>query len=211
MQFFGGKILMTGAAAAAMAAVLLFSLGGASTTVGLETDVAPGLDVTIAASEGSVALGGFVTISVTVVDGNGDPLADTECSFSIVSQPGDDAVVGQAPVFTDGAGNVSTTLNVGSTAGEIEIEANCGGTTVSVEIEAGDDGDADDADDVVDVGDDDDAAAPPASLPDTGNGGYAYGISSMRVALIALLAGLGFAFVGAGLLTGRLGGQRARG
>lgn len=208
MQFFGGKILMTGAAAAAMAAVLLFSLGGASTTVGLETDVAPGLDVTIAASEGSVALGGFVTISVTVVDGNGDPLADTECSFSIVSQPGDDAVVGQAPVFTDGAGNVSTTLNVGSTAGEIEIEANCGGTTVSVEIEAGDDGDADD---VVDVGGDDDAAAPPASLPDTGSGGYVDAIGSMRGALIALLAGLGVAFVGAGLLTGRLGGQRARG
>ena len=196
MMLVSKKMLATGAAVATMAAVLLFSLGGASTTAGLETDVPISPDVTIAASDGSVVLGAFVTVSVTVVDDNGDPLADTECSFSIVSQPGDDALVGQAPVLTDGAGNASTTLNVGSTPGEIEIEADCGGTTASVSV-------------VAEAGDE--PAAPPASLPDTGNGGYVDAIGSMKVALIALLAGLGAAFVGASMLTGRLGGKRTRG
>ena len=203
MNLFGGKLLVTGGFVFTLAGLLLFGLGGAATTIGLETDIPPPGAVTVAASDSTPTVGETVTVSVTVVDANGDPVGDADCTFSIASQPGTDDSVDGAPVTTDSAGNASTSLNVGSTAGTIEVQADCGGITASVSVVAGTSsgGGGEAAPPPASLPD----AAPPASLPDTGSGGVVDDGQSMRAIVIALLAGFGVMLAGAGILVGRLG------
>ena len=198
MNLFNGKLQLAGGFVFTLAGLLLFGLGGAATTIGLETDVPPPGAVTVAASDSTPTVGATVTVSVTVVDANGDPVGDADCTFSVVSQPGTDASVDDAPVTTDSAGNASISLNVGSTAGTIEVEADCGGITASVSVVAGtasasaSDGEGE-------------AAAPPASLPDTGSGSVVDEGQSLRGIFVALLAGFGVMLAGTGIFVGRLG------
>ena len=198
MNLFSGKLLLAGGFVFTLAGLLLFGLGGAATTIGLETDVPPPGAVTVAASDPTPTVGATVTVSVTVVDANGDPVGDADCTFSVVSQPGTDASVDGAPVTTDSAGNASTSLNVGSTAGTIEVQADCGGITASVSVVAGTSTGASD-------GGGGEAAAPPASLPDTGSGGVVDEGRSLRGIFVALLAGFGVMLAGTGIFVGRRG------
>ena len=199
MNLFNGKLQLAGGFVFTLAGLLLFGLGGAATTIGLETDVPPPGAVTVAASDSTPTVGATVTVSVTVVDANGDPVGDADCTFSVVSQPGTDASVDDAPVTTDSAGNASISLNVGSTAGTIEVQADCGGITASVSVVAGT------STGTSSGGGGGEAAAPPASLPDTGSGGVVDEGQSLRGIFVALLAGFGVMLAGTGIFVGRLG------
>jgi hypothetical protein len=116
----------------------------------------PAGSVVLAAGDATPGLGVEVAVTATVLDSSGLPAAGVACTFHIAQQPGGDASVDPGPVTTDAAGNVSTRLQTGSTAGTIAVEAVCGelSALVSVVASAGQEG----------------AAPPPASLPDTGVG-----------------------------------------
>lgn len=49
----------------------------------------------------------------------------------------------------------------------------------------------------------DDVAAPPASLPNAGNGGFGEGVGTAKLMLVVLLAGLGLSLAGAGSIAAR--------
>ncbi|OGO50372.1 MAG: hypothetical protein A2148_12410 [Chloroflexi bacterium RBG_16_68_14] len=106
----------------------------------------------LAARDTTPDLGEEVAITASVLDENGEAAAGVECTFTIAEQPGDDAGVDPGPFTTDADGNVSTTLNTGSAEGAITVEATCGELSALVSVVAGA------------------AAAPPASLPETGSG-----------------------------------------
>ena len=112
----------------------------------------PGGSVVLAAEKTTADLGEDVAVTATISDQNGDPAAGVDCTFSISGQPGDDASVDAGPFTSDAAGNVSTTLNTGSTEGTIVVAVDCGELSAQVSVVAGT------------------AAAPPASLPSTGIG-----------------------------------------
>jgi hypothetical protein len=178
----------------ALAALLVFGLG-ASTTVGLETDVeAPKEPDSIALGvDGNFfGPGQEIDVTVNVLDAGAQPVAGATCTFSILSQPGDDASIYPGPVTSDAAGNARTRLQVGTTGGTVEIAAACGDATNTLSLEV--------------EGNSDDAAEPPASLPDSGAGPN--DSDSMRAVLVALLAGIGLSTAGTGLLVGRLGRRR---
>lgn len=111
--------------------------------------------VVLGAGDTTPVLGDEVTVTATVLDENGDPQAGVACTFSIAQQPGSDASVDPGPFTSSASGDVSTTLNVGSTAGTVAVEATCGELSASVSVLAS----AGEA-----------PALPPASLPDTGAG-----------------------------------------
>lgn len=110
----------------------------------------------LAAGETTPVVGEDVEVTAAVLDENGQPVVGAECTFSIGQQPGNDASVEAGPFTTDAAGNVSTTLNAGSTAGQIVVEASCGQLSAQVTLtaQAAASGTT--------------PAAPPASLPGTG-------------------------------------------
>ena len=127
----------------------------------------PGGTVVLAATDTSAVLGEEVGVTATVQDANGVPASGVECTFSIADQPGNDASVDAGPVTTDAAGNVSSTLNTGSAAGDIVVEVTCGELSAQVSVVAGTE------------------AAPPASFPETGAETDAGGVSWAFWALIA--------------------------
>ena len=108
--------------------------------------------VVLAAEDATPGLGVAVDVTATVLGENGLPAEGVACTFRIAQQPGDGASVDPGPVTTDAAGNVSTSLQTGSTAGTIAVEAQCGELSALVSVVA------------------EGAAPPPASLPDTGIG-----------------------------------------
>ena len=91
-------------------------------------------NVVLAAADATPDLGEEVTLTAAVLDENAEPLAGVECTFSIARQSGDDAAVEAGPFTTDANGNVSTTLDTGSTAGTIVVEANCGELSAQVSL-----------------------------------------------------------------------------
>jgi hypothetical protein len=125
----------------------------------------PTLDVKV--SDENPSTGEDVEVTAEVLDANGNPVVGAECTFSIASQPGDDATVDAGPVATDAEGHATTTLHTGSTAGTIEVEADCDGLTqvLAVEVGAG------------------------VTAPGTGSGGQSPSASSsLWLALAALVA-----------------------
>ena len=133
-------------------------------------------NVVLAAADATPDLGEEVTLTAAVLDENAEPLAGVECTFSIASQPGDDAAVDPGPLTTDTNGNVSTTLDTGSAEGTIVVEANCGELSAQVSLVAG----------AAEPPASQPGAEPPASLPDTGSGA---GSSSAGWPIWALMAG----------------------
>jgi hypothetical protein len=198
MKFLSGKLFAVAGVALAITGLLAFSVMAPGSTVGLETDVEPppsypdAVTIQIAADHVAPVVGETVSISVDVQGANGDPVAGELCTFSIASQPGTDASVDAGPVTTDANGGASTTLNVGSTAGTIEVAAQCGDVSASVSVVAS----AAEA-----------PAQPPASLPNSGSGGYLNQTGPARVLLISLLGALGVTLAGGGIMAAR---QRRR-
>ena len=142
----------------------------------------PGGSVVLSAGATALDVGDEVALTATVLDQDGTPAAGVECTFSIADQPGADAAVDAGPFTTDAAGNVSTTLDAGSTAGTIAVEANCGELSAQVSVVASEA-----------------AAPPPASYPETGVGEDGGGLNWAFWALIAAgaiagLSGLGLAW-----------------
>jgi hypothetical protein len=88
-----------------------------------------------------------------VQDANGDPLAGVTCGLEITQQPGTTTTLDDTQATTGETGSATATLNVGETDGTIKVEATCNGVTGTLTLAA------------------EAAAAPPASLPDTGAGG----------------------------------------
>ena len=132
-------------------------------------------NVVLTAGDATPELGEEITLNAAVLDESGEPLVGVECTFSIVEQPGGDASVDAGPFTTDADGNVSTTLDTGSTAGAIVVEANCGELSAQVSLVAGAAAPPASQPD----------AEPPASLPETGGGG---GSSSAGWAIWAIVA-----------------------
>ena len=129
-------------------------------------------------SDSTPDLGDAVEVTATVLDASGHPLADVECTFRIAEQPGSDASVDGGPFTTDSEGNVSTTLDTGSSDGTIAVEASCGELTALVSVAAG-------------ASVPPPAAEPPASLPDTGSGGGGNGVPWHYWLIAAAVVGLG--------------------
>lgn len=140
-------------------------------------------NVVLAAEDTTPDLGEEIAVTATLRDENGDPVADAQCIFSIAEQPGEDASVAPGPFTTDAGGNVSTTLDTGSTGGTIVVEAACGELSALVSVTAG----------AAAAPPGSIPAAPPASLPDTGSGGESGGTGWALWALIAagVVVGLG--------------------
>jgi hypothetical protein len=128
--------------------------------------------VTVEISDDNVVVGDDVDVTAAVVDENGDPVVGEDCTFSIVSQPGDDASVDEGPVTTDDAGQAISTLSVGSTAGTVQVQAECGAFTQVLDV-----------------------VVAPESLPVTGGGTG----SASQTWLVALLAAAGAVALAGGL------------
>ena len=194
MKTMNGRLVVIAGVALALAGLLAFSLATPSTALGGEEGTGLQTDVdlpttTISADDANVSVGGQTNVTVNIVDGAGNPVAGTECTFSITSQPGTDASVDAGPVTTDANGDATTTVQVGSTEGQIDVEATCGGETVTVSVVAG-----------AGAGG---AAAPPASLPAAGAEGVSSTGGSASTLLVMLLAALGVTLTGAGLIAVR--------
>jgi hypothetical protein len=67
--------------------------------------------------------GSTVDVTCTVRDTSGSPVAGEPCTFTIVSQPGNDASIGSLSVTrtTNSQGVAVATLNTGSTPGTIAV------------------------------------------------------------------------------------------
>jgi hypothetical protein len=125
----------------------------------------PGGGITLETSETSTDTGGDTLLTCSVFEEDGPPVANVLCTFTIVSEPGNDAAVGSKTVskLTNAQGIATTNLYVGSTPGIIVIEAESRGdtSTVLVTVEG-------------------EASSPPQSPvsniqpPSTGSGGLAH-------------------------------------
>jgi len=183
MKLRSGRFLAISGVALAVVGLLGFSLMAPTASIGQVTDVPPTTvdDVEAQPSNANPGLGDDVTIDVTVLDAAGDPVADTDCTVSITSQPGTDASVTTPDVTTDADGTASATVNVGNTSGTVEVKVDCGGVTALVSLVAAE-------------------AAPPASLPSAGTGTdfAANPMGPARIVALILLAALGVTLVGTG-------------
>ena len=79
--------------------------------------------VTTSLSDPTPATGSSVTVTCTVLDTVGNPVAGEVCVFTIVSQPGTDASLSSATAVTNAQGIATVTLFTGSTSGTIVVEA----------------------------------------------------------------------------------------
>lgn len=131
---------------AALAVVGLLSLTAAPASA--QYPPPTGGTVALAAEDLAPVAGDTISVAATVVDTAGSPVAGAQCTFAIVSQPGNDASVASGPVTTNADGVATSLLNVGSTGGTIVLEASCGDVASQISV-------------VVDV-----PEPPPASLPE---------------------------------------------
>jgi len=134
----------------------------------------------ITTSATTSAPGSTVTITVTVRDENGNPVANVPVPLNITKQPGNDASVTAGSTTTDAQGKVTGTLKLGSASGIVEVTATASGVSCSASVAAG-------------------AAAvlPEVALPSTGTGATAAGAAMPRGIAAMLLAGIGMVAAGA--------------
>ena len=158
------KVTRRVAWAVAIGMILGLGVSMASQT---EADPPPTGSVVLASTDTTPGLAEEITISAGVQGQAGVATAGVACTFQITQQPGDDATVDDGPLFTDGAGKVSTTLSSGTTEGSIVVEATCGDFSAQVTVIAGE------------------VSGPPASLPNTGRRAEVDGASWAFWALMA--------------------------
>lgn len=160
------------------AAGLLLAVFGVSPASAQYPPPSGNCGVTVATA--SVAAGGSASITIVIRDANGNPVPGTPVSASISKQPGSGATVTLNSSTTDANGQVTGTVQAGSTAGIIEVTATAPGVTCSAQLAAGQG-----------------AVAPEIALPNTGTG-PTDGASAPLVALVLLaLAGFGVVTIGA--------------
>lgn len=83
----------------------------------------PAGSVTTSLSDTTPATGSSVTVTCTVLDTVGNPVAGEVCVFTIVSQPGTDVSLSSTTAVTNAQGIATVTLYTGSTVGAISVSA----------------------------------------------------------------------------------------
>ncbi len=134
----------------AVAIGLILGLGAGLASQAEAQNPPPVGSVLLASTDTTPGLAEEITISAGVQGQAGVATAGVACTFRLTKQPGDDATVDDGPFFTDGAGQVLTTLNSGTTEGIIIVEATCGDVSAQDSLLVGE------------------QSPPPVSLPDAG-------------------------------------------
>jgi hypothetical protein len=80
--------------------------------------------------------GDTVDLTMEVLDG-GEPRPGVDCTFTISSQPSDDAELQSEAATTDENGEATVSLAVGGRSGTIEVEGDCAGGTQTFRLEVG--------------------------------------------------------------------------
>jgi len=95
--------------------------------------------VTTTASNTSPATGASVIVTCTVLDTQGNPVANEPCTFTIVSQPGTDATLEGATTVTkttNAQGKATAVLSAGSAPGQIVVSTSARSITSQVTVSA---------------------------------------------------------------------------
>ncbi len=80
--------------------------------------------------------GGEVDITATVADGNGDPISDVMCTFSIIEAPeGSDAALDPETAVTDENGQATVGLSVGEVEGTLRVQADCANLSQVIDVD----------------------------------------------------------------------------
>lgn len=85
------------------------------------------------------AAGDSIAVSATVRDQEGNPIEEADVTFTIISQPGNDASLGglSKTVLSDANGVATVTLFTGSTPGRIVLGITAGEKTSQLTLEVG--------------------------------------------------------------------------
>lgn len=164
-----------------LAAIAVLALAGQAAAEYPPADGA----VVVASANSTPATNESVVLTATVVDAEGGPVAGAECTWAVTDQPGADASAEEGPFTTDSEGNVSTTVDTGSTEGTVVVEATCGQLSAVASLVVGGE----------------EAAEPPAALPDTGSGG---GTATHAMIWVLIAGGLSVLLSAGGLLGRRV-------
>lgn len=97
----------------------------------------PGGNVTVTPSDPTPDVGETVTLTIAVVDEDGNPVANQACVAQVTSQPGTGASVLNPNVQTDANGNATVQVNVGDTAGAVTVTVTCGELSGSAVLSVG--------------------------------------------------------------------------
>ena len=97
----------------------------------------PGGNVTVTPSDPTPDVGDTVTLTIAVVDEDGNPVANQACVAQVTSQPGTGASVVNPNVQTDASGNATVQVNVGDTAGAVTVTVTCGELSGSAVLSVG--------------------------------------------------------------------------
>ena len=141
-------------------AVATMLMAGVFSSTALADYPPPNGSVEFEVSDTTVDIGEAVTLTLTVLDADGNPVANAACSISITDQPGSGASVAQDSAETDAEGAITGTLDVGGSVGNVVVTAVCpAGPDASTVLSASG---------TVVVAGTGESAPPPASLPSTG-------------------------------------------
>jgi hypothetical protein len=129
--------------------------------------------MTVAADTTVPNVGANVGLSATVLDADGNPIANEDVTFTIASQPGNDAVLASRTGKTDQNGVVRVTLYTGTTRGEIVITVVSEAKTSQITLQAGG------------------ALPPTGSVPVERDGGLAGWLVALIAGAALIAAGMG--------------------
>ena len=92
--------------------------------------------VTAGVSNPAPSTGASITVNCTVVDSQGQPVANESCTFTIISQPGTDATLGAPSVTanTNAQGLATAVLSVGTKSGAIVVSVSAMGIQSQVTV-----------------------------------------------------------------------------
>ena len=192
-------------------AVATMLMAGVFSSTALADYPPPNGSVEFEVSDTTVDIGDDVTLTLIVLDADGNPVANALCTISVTDQPAAGAGVAQDSAETDADGAITGTLDVGDSPGNVVVTAVCpagpdASTVLSASgtvVVAGTGGAA------LPPASSPSTASPPASLPSTGvsptegNGGTAY--AQLAIA-VAAAGGLLLVFG----IVGKAARQRAR-
>lgn len=171
-------------------AVATMLIAGVFSSTALADYPPPNGSVEFEVSTTTAGFGAGVTLTLIVLDADGNPVANAACTLSVTDQPGSGASVTQDSAETDVNGAITGTLDVGGSEGNVVVTAVCpAGPDASQVLSASG---------MVAVAGTGtgESAPPPASLPSTGfspvegDGGIGFAQFAITVAAVsaALLA-----------------------
>lgn len=131
---------------AILALAMLLTLWVVGEGVRAQTYPPPVGSLSVQASATTPAVGSSTTLTATVLDPAGQPVAGAEVTFKIVSQPGADAQFAngatEITATTDANGTATAVLSVGSSTGNIIIEIVSGEKTSQLTLQVQPSGEA---------------------------------------------------------------------